>query len=108
MSLSNFCSQGRSNQKGVRPNQNPKPSGHATNPANTALARKSAPIPACNAQFNHLLEERGRIAEELGRMEAYLKEAPAGQHGDEAAAAFMRSCAYIDEEAARKIGAARP
>ena len=72
---------------------------------NDQIAAYPAPIPACDAQFNHLLEERGRIAEELGRLEACLKEAPAGQGGHEAAAAFMRSCAYIDEEAVRIIGA---
>lgn len=28
------------------------------------------PIPACDAYFNHLLEERGRIADELARLDA--------------------------------------
>ena len=72
---------------------------------NDEIGAYPPPITGCDAQFNHLLEERGRIAEELGRLEACLKESPAGQGGDEAAAAFMRSCAYIDEEAAGKIGA---
>ncbi len=28
------------------------------------------PIPACDAYFNHLLEERGRIADEIARLDA--------------------------------------
>jgi hypothetical protein len=31
------------------------------------------PIPACDAQFNYLLEERARIFQELSRLDARLK-----------------------------------
>ena len=31
------------------------------------------PIPACDAQFNYLLEERARIFQELSRLDAMLQ-----------------------------------
>ena len=31
------------------------------------------PIPACDAQFNYLLEERARIFQELSRLDALLQ-----------------------------------
>ena len=33
------------------------------------------PIPACDAYFNHLLEERGRISDELARLDAPARNA---------------------------------
>ena len=30
------------------------------------------PIPACDAHFNYMLEERGRICEEIARLESLL------------------------------------
>lgn len=35
---------------------------------NAEIAAYPAPIPGCDAQFNHLLEERGGLARELTRL----------------------------------------
>jgi hypothetical protein len=40
------------------------------------------PIPACDAQFNHLCEERDRISQELGRLDAARDgNSPEDEHG---------------------------
>ena len=35
---------------------------------NTEIGQYPSPIPACDAQFNHLLEQRSRIARELAQL----------------------------------------
>jgi len=35
---------------------------------NTEIGQYPSPIPACDAQFNHLLEQRSRIGRELARL----------------------------------------
>ena len=62
-----------------------------------------------DAQFNYLLEQRGKkITEELGRLEAARREsigrARGGQaNAGEALAAFIAASEFIDDEAERKI-----
>jgi transposase len=58
------------------------------------------PITACDAQFNHLLEERERIAAELRRLDALIGAAPAGGVPAAALAAFVRTSPYCDGAAA--------
>jgi len=36
----------------------------------TEIREYPAPIPACDAQFNHLMQQRARITRELGRLQA--------------------------------------
>ena len=66
-----------------------------------------SPIPACDAQFNYLLEQRGGISEELNKLEAARQTSLNREDGlpDEIGAleAFLDSSAFIDEAAARKI-----
>ena len=62
------------------------------------------PIPACDAQFNYLLEQRGMIAEELTRLEAARLQSLARRDGAQAIAAFIASSRFIDEAAGRSIG----
>lgn len=40
---------------------------------NEEINNYPAPIPACDAQFNYLLEERARIFQELSHLDALLK-----------------------------------
>lgn len=60
------------------------------------------PIPACDAQFNYLLEERGKLSEELNRLETArlrsLEQDSAVQGGGdgEAIAAFIAASDFID------------
>lgn len=44
---------------------------------NEEINNYPAPIPACDAQFNYLLEERARIFQELSRLDALLNESHA-------------------------------
>src|SRR5262249_40232450 len=56
------------------------------------------PIPACDAQFNHLLEQRTTIAQELAR----LRQAPSEQLGGQDLIALLDalvgSSPFIDRE----------
>lgn len=62
-----------------------------------------SPIPACDAHFNHLLEERARISDEINRLsETAGKNAPPGEAMrllDE----FVRASRYLDDAAKREI-----
>ena len=61
-----------------------------------------SPIPACDADFNHLLEQRARIGEELNRMRA-----AAANNLSSADCAlieeFIRSSNYLDDAAKQEI-----
>jgi chorismate mutase len=55
------------------------------------------PIAGCDAQFNHLLERRRLLWEELARLEAARGKPPAG------AADFLRSSPCLDSESKQAI-----
>ena len=73
------------------------------------------PIPACDAQFNTLLEQRGDIAAELTRLEFARQQSigqarggqgDGGQAGQNPAlAGFIAASEFIDEAAGREITA---
>ncbi|MFQ5765648.1 MAG: hypothetical protein ACE5GT_12035 [Rhodospirillales bacterium] len=80
-------------------------------PVDEAIRAYPPPIPACDAQYNHLLEQRDRIGRELARLDALMDESgggeSAGRDGALAAAeGFMGSSPCIDDAAAGKIKAA--
>jgi len=52
------------------------------------------PIPGCDVQYNHLLEQRDLILREIGRLEAELKSAAAG----DGVTAFIESSVYFGNE----------
>ena len=57
------------------------------------IAAYPAPIPGCDAQFNHLLEERSGLTRELERLAA------ACASGDpNAAARFAERCAFLSSD----------
>lgn len=64
-----------------------------------------APIPACDLQFNTLLEERDRLAEELEQLDVLCGQGAAEGASLSAVEAFVRASAFIDEEAARRLRA---
>jgi len=68
-------------------------------PIQDEVRRYPPPIPACDAHFNHLLEQRSLLSRELVRLDT------ACRHGDpEAAVAdFVRTSPCVDEAAAREI-----
>jgi hypothetical protein len=63
------------------------------------LAAFPPPVPACDVDFNRLLEDRARIADELQRLARLLE-----QGADEPALrAFCRSSAFLGEDATTQI-----
>ncbi|MFN8491476.1 MAG: hypothetical protein U0350_28015 [Caldilineaceae bacterium] len=56
------------------------------------------PIPACDVQFNGLLAERAAILQELGKVEAILKQHLTGQDTHILLGEFIRASHYTDDE----------
>jgi hypothetical protein len=65
------------------------------------------PIPACDAQFNYLLEQRGSITDELNKLEAARNHSLNRADGMAALKAFLACSEFVDEAAARKIESGR-
>lgn len=61
------------------------------------------PIPACDVQFNYLLEERARIAQELDRLKASSKESLTRREGVKSIDEFIMSSNYIKGEAEQRM-----
>lgn len=59
------------------------------------------PIPRCDAQFNHLFEQRARLIQALERIDA----ASSGAESTELLKEFIRSPAYLDEPAEAELRA---
>jgi hypothetical protein len=55
------------------------------------------PIPACDQQFNYLLEERARVEQELGRLEEACAESRTSADPLQRVEEFIRSSAYQQE-----------
>ena len=55
------------------------------------------PIPACDVQFNYLLEERTRITQELSRVREVSGRGTDSGDSARLLHEFMDSCAYIDD-----------
>jgi hypothetical protein len=54
------------------------------------------PIPACDAQFNYLLEERARLSQELTRLAQLSARKVPGKEGVALLEAFASSSPYLD------------
>lgn len=61
------------------------------------------PIPACDAQFNYLLEERVRLTQELQRIDEVSVDGLAELDRSKLISDFIQSCAYIDETLATQL-----
>jgi chorismate mutase len=61
------------------------------------------PIPACDAQFNYLLEERAKIAQELDRLKALSKVSLARRDGVKLIDEFIMSSNYIKGEVEQRM-----
>lgn len=66
------------------------------------------PIPACDAQFNFLLEERAKIFQELGRVGTLAKTAPTASDPLRLIEEFLQSSAYLQAEVKQKIRSVLP
>lgn len=70
---------------------------------NEEIRNYPPPIPACDAQFNYLLEERERIAQELKRLEALAREGLTRRDHFKNIGEFIASSNYINGEAEQRI-----
>jgi len=75
-------------------------------PIDEAIRAYPPPIPACDAQYNYLLEQRDRIGGELRRLDAVRRSATGSRDPRAAAEGFIGSSPCIDAAAAGKIQAA--
>lgn len=66
------------------------------------------PIAGCDAQFNYLLDERGRIAEELQRLEILSRKCLTRTDAVELLDEFIASSNYIRGEVEQRIRSALP
>ncbi|MGC2518689.1 MAG: hypothetical protein WA373_06235 [Burkholderiales bacterium] len=67
------------------------------------IGKYPRPIPGCDQQFNHLLDQREQISRELDRMDALSRESLTRRDGIELVDEFIRSSACIDDEAGQAI-----
>lgn len=72
-------------------------------PIDQKIRNTPPPIPACDARFNHLLEERGRVARELNRLDAASAQGVSACRSLEAIEDFLASSAFIDDRAAADL-----
>lgn len=63
------------------------------------------PIPACDAQFNHLLGEREKLGRELRRMHEVANESLTRSDAMELINEFVNSSSCLDEKFQRRIRA---
>jgi hypothetical protein len=61
------------------------------------------PIPACDEQFNHLLEQRARLARDMDGLEEASGQGLGGAGALERAEAFIRSTSYLDDAARQRF-----
>src|SRR5436309_9181946 len=66
------------------------------------------PIPRCDAQFNHLIEKRERLVQELARLDAAATSSAVAGDGDGTARieAFIASSDYFDDDAKLRLKSA--
>lgn len=66
-------------------------------PIQDEIRKYPPPIPACDAHFNHLLDQRSALSRELVRLDA-VSRGPDGNN-DAAIDEFIRSSAFLDDKA---------
>jgi hypothetical protein len=67
------------------------------------IKKYPTPIPACDAQFNYLLEERATLAQELNRLEALVREGLIRTDQIKRIEEFIASSNYINGESEQRI-----
>ena len=63
------------------------------------------PIPACDAQFNYLLQRRDALSQELQRLAEVQADRPTGTQSLAAWEAFVAACEFIDAQTAESLRA---
>jgi hypothetical protein len=62
-----------------------------------------SPIPACDVQFNHLLEERARLSKELNLVDALLAKCYTGSVTKQALKELIAFSNHIDDEMVERL-----
>jgi len=63
------------------------------------------PIPACDAQFNYLLEEREELSSELARVREFMNKDADGEDARNSIDAFLNFSNYLGDSAKKDIRA---
>src|SRR5262245_15455400 len=61
------------------------------------------PIPACDQQFNYLLEERVRLSQELEQLDEVCRERLAAGEALKRVEEFLQSSCFLDQDAGQTI-----
>jgi hypothetical protein len=64
-----------------------------------------APIPACDAQYNYLLEEREGLSSELARVREAMNEDSSSENAQSSVDAFLSVSSYLGDPAKGEIRA---
>jgi hypothetical protein len=64
-----------------------------------------APIPACDAQYNYLLEEREGLSSELARVRKFMNDDSDSENAQSSVDAFLSVSPYLGDSAKREIRA---
>ena len=72
---------------------------------NDEIRNYPAPIPACDAQFNYLLEEREALPSELVRVREFMKEDSDSEDARRFIDAFLSVSTYVGDSVKREIRA---
>jgi hypothetical protein len=70
---------------------------------NDEINQYPPPIPACDAQFNYLLEQRAGIAQEIQRMVAAHANSHEGAESAKLLLAFIQTSCFINDEARQSL-----
>lgn len=62
-----------------------------------------APIPACDAQFNHLLDEREALSAELARVRELMARGGDSQNSSSVVDSFLNASEHLDEAVKKEI-----
>lgn len=71
-----------------------------------AIRNYPPPIPGCDAQFNHLLEQRGKILQELTRLHELLAQEPERQEMLQQIESFLQTSDFIDKVTEQRLRSA--
>jgi len=69
----------------------------------TEIRNYPTPIPRCDAQFNHLYEQRARLARELDRIGTPVGKGPKRADAIELIRQFVASAPYTDDAREREL-----
>jgi len=72
---------------------------------NEEIRNYPAPIPACDAQFNYLLEEREALSSGLVRVREFMKEDSDAEDARRFIDAFLSVSTYVGDSVKREIRA---